>query len=1243
MTQDYKVKAGVCLFFACTLMARAEVQGVYYPEARWTTDHTVTANILEWGRPLTLKVCWEQPDKLVHKDNLSYPEREVVLQLGDVKKNIQTAVEAAWKKYANLDFKWINEEFGASCDIRIYLDHRINEGEDASHVLGHYTGIGVKSKTKAIRLNLLYFDPVEIRDFSDASKKYTSWKRPGVAEGVYEGISKTSATAEARQNMAQRIVNFVMVHEFGHALGIYHEQCYDPMAYGVKDGCDASLKSIMEPIGPYDPYSVMLYTSPKVASYDAEPSCGDVITIRTLYGVKEVPGDRKNHCRVGTNICRTITPMPKSGDDPIPANIPGGSCHMAEIDESVVGALPFEQISKTNISTIENTIVNVEKVELGFSDPPEPATVPIGNSCHEQNWISPAQGTDAPLVKVHPGNLVRVKIAFNGWKDYSYKVYATGNALGTLSKTPMIPIHNKDVSANEWTGIDFMYPVPQSFCTPGIGGACTPDKNWYLGFMLVRSRTFRDGPLPPITINNQCHTTRSVWVSEKIPHKVIVQELQPVTRTAEARFAILNASSSDAGPGHPDAIPGESHSLAWVHSDQVLSQSFELLLYDVKDSPKETPRATWAIGTYKKSPGTNTVWINLPETFAYPGGNPVKMKGWARIKGIGAISSTSKLTAYSPAFYIGAPAPQLFSLEPAEGDPGDMITVNGRFINAATTPVTVTYRGEQAEILERTEDYIRFLIPATRRSGNVQVSLDGIPSNPLKFQIWPRIESIVPEHPKAGEVAEIRGYGLTESGLATTILLGDESAQIHEASEGTIKFSLFNSCLYGPGPLRVTVGTASVSQIVTPTPIISTGTMDAGVPGQEVTVMGESFPGYAQVFLNGMTIPSVTQGYTAIHFTVPQGATTGELKVIIPAYQGQSQVESNSIHFTVGPKPTFLSNNYGLPSSVVEIGGYFGNSGSSRIVRIGQTQCPIVSSSSSQIKFTVPALANFPSGMISVEVDGLRTDFSPFTVLPVLDGLSQGFAEPGEEVRLRGSFSGNPIVLKAASTSITVIGTGTDGGKDFIAFCVGTDFSSVSLSVGVRRYLGIGEIPLGTLTVHARPVIAVLEPAYGSPGDNIALKGIHFTHGGPSPEVRFGGSLATVVSFSDETLIVTVPPGSDEDMVTVSRVEGADRIPSFALPFRYTPVLSSFKPGVAVRGGVLEIQGFNFSSSSNDLVYVGNALATVLSRTTTSFRVRISQRAVTGDMQVVSDGVASAKVPIKVVPNLTPMLSILLQ
>jgi len=525
----------------------------------------------------------------------------------------------------------------------------------------------------------------------------------------------------------------------------------------------------------------------------------------------------------------------------------------------------------------------------------------------------------------------------------------------------------------------------------------------------------------------------------------------------------------------------------------------------------------------------------------------------------------------------------------------------------------------------------------------VLVTLDGEPSNDLTLQVVPKIESVVPEHPKAGEMAEIHGYGFDLPGQSPSATLLSVPAQIASFDNETIRFSFYHSCVYGPGSLTVTVGDASASKNIVPQPYVAPGTTDAGVPGQRIGIAGEGFGVGSQIYLSGTQMSDVTvMGNSSITFTVPSSAVSGELKVVIPASSGQTQTESNSIYFTVGPKPSSISRDYGSPGDLITVGGSFGTDASIRKVFLGLVECAISSSSQSEIKFWVPSIVGLPSGIISITVDSRSAPYLPFTVLPAIAGVSSNICLPGEEVRVYGYFGNAEIIASGGSVRVSALGKGTEGGRDYFAFVLMDDFEIATIAFSVKRYLGTGNLPFAQQVLYVKPSIVSVDPPIGSPGDLVTLSGFHFSPYGQTPIVAIGSSSAEVVTTSDQSLIVKVPEGEGQVRVSVFREIMSGFAESPPSHFRYLPVPRTWLPVVPIKGGMLRIDGAGFSPVGNNQVYVGGKSATIVSATPYQLNVRLDPASPSGDLKVVSDGVASLPKPIKVAPNLAPILSLLM-
>jgi hypothetical protein len=602
------------------------------------------------------------------------------------------------------------------------------------------------------------------------------------------------------------------------------------------------------------------------------------------------------------------------------------------------------------------------------------------------------------------------------------------------------------------------------------------------------------------------------------------------------------------------------------------------------------------------------------------------------------------LVVYSLPFYVSPPAPTIETMAPQHGNPGDIVTLTGRFDGIGSLPATLTYKGVSVAIMTKSESQITFAVPQVRTSGAVVVAVDGIESHPLQFQIDPRIESISPAHPRAGEAMTVTGYGFRFGDAPVTVSFGSLAGSLGEISDESFQYTFPLSCLYGPGPLTISLGNASAVKSITPTPTLTDLMGDAGVPGQTVRLYGAGFASWSMVSLNDNLISPIEVTGSTISFILPQGSVSGPIKLVIPATGDQTQVESNSFQFTVGPKPGTISKDFGSQGETITMTGSFGQASSSRSVKIGSTSCAIQSSSASSIQFQVPLSASSVSGVISVTVDGISSVFRPFTIVPTITSYSQNYAGYGEEIRIYGYFHGSEIVLNSQSASISILERGVgQNGYDYLAFSVLNDFSATSIGIEAARFMSPGTLPITSLTLYPRPFVSGVQPGYGLAGEQVSISGSHFTDGGTVPQILVGNATATLITSAADRLDVTVPAGSDLQSLTVRRPVSGGAAPSFPVEFRYRPILGSFQPAVAIRGGKLTITGQNFDPQGDNQVYVGGVLAQSISATTTTLVVRVDPASLPSGIQVFTRQAPSDVVPLRVISSLVPALSLILE
>ncbi|MBC7923084.1 MAG: IPT/TIG domain-containing protein [Ferruginibacter sp.] len=160
--------------------------------------------------------------------------------------------------------------------------------------------------------------------------------------------------------------------------------------------------------------------------------------------------------------------------------------------------------------------------------------------------------------------------------------------------------------------------------------------------------------------------------------------------------------------------------------------------------------------------------------------------------------------------------------------------------------------------------------------------------------------------------------------------------------------------------------------------------------------------------------------------------------------------------------------------------------------------------------------------------------------------------------------------------------------------------------------------------------ITALEPASGPVGSTVTIRGrgfnadeVRFTGPDRNSRVRFGTREATVVSASDEALVVIVPniPPTDPQSVTVALgflTSNSDAVtgPIFTLT-PPPPTVAGISPESGSPGSVVTITGTNFSPTVSDNAVTVNGLAvSVTSATATQLTVLIPFEATSGPIQV---------------------------
>jgi hypothetical protein len=375
------------------------------------------------------------------------------------------------------------------------------------------------------------------------------------------------------------------------------------------------------------------------------------------------------------------------------------------------------------------------------------------------------------------------------------------------------------------------------------------------------------------------------------------------------------------------------------------------------------------------------------------------------------------------------------------------------------------------------------------------------------------------------------------------------------------------------------------------TPHISSFAPTDGPAGTSVDIQGANFSGATSVMFNGTGANFTVDSDSAIHATVPNGATTGPISVMTP-----SGTDTSSTVFTVlpppPPPPTIASftPTSGAAGTTVDIRGTnFTSAGSVRFASSGQASFTI--DSDSEIHAIVPDSAT--TGPISVvSGGGTGTSSSTFTVTPTISSVTPASGPVGTEVTIRGTgltpvtsitFNGfaDPSFVAYSPTYITTnVPAGATTGPISVTTPYGAATSSSSFSI----------------TPPPGPTINSLSPTTGPVGTRVDIHGTEFSG---ATNVSFNGTAdpSFVVNSATE-ITATVPSGATTGPISVTGPGGTATSSSL---FTVTPpptTITGFSPSSGHAGQQVTITGSNLTGATS--VMLGTTSATFAVSTASS-------------------------------------------
>lgn len=312
---------------------------------------------------------------------------------------------------------------------------------------------------------------------------------------------------------------------------------------------------------------------------------------------------------------------------------------------------------------------------------------------------------------------------------------------------------------------------------------------------------------------------------------------------------------------------------------------------------------------------------------------------------------------------------------------------------------------------------------------------------------------------------------------------------------------------------------------------------------------------------------------------------------------------------------------------------------------VGGVAAPVVLALADAVVLIVPE--GLPVGPADLVITRGTAASAPatFEVLapatPVVTSLSPSVATPDTVLVLHGEHLGTPPerveLAFAGAAPVRALGLG----RAAVVVVPATAVSGpATVTVG-----GVASAPFDVVVGDApAPVVAALVPAAASPGSLVRIEGTDLRVPGDRLLVTFGGVRAAIFALDAGSVTVIVPTGAADGDVVVD-VGGR---PSTGVPFdvvaRGAPTITALVPDDVAIGDVLDVEGTDLVDLSGwrpggrppfplfgDLrVQIGGKDAWFVVPTVEGLRLRVPAGAITGDVVVSVNGVASAPAPLTI-------------
>src|SRR6202049_2133013 len=345
--------------------------------------------------------------------------------------------------------------------------------------------------------------------------------------------------------------------------------------------------------------------------------------------------------------------------------------------------------------------------------------------------------------------------------------------------------------------------------------------------------------------------------------------------------------------------------------------------------------------------------------------------------------------------------PSISSLSPTSGAVGASITIAGLNFGSTQGTSTVKFNGTTATVTSWSTTSIVATVPNGATTGNVVVTVGGNASNGVSFTVipTPSVTSLSPTSGAVGAAVTITGTNFGSTQGTSTVKFNGTTATVTSWSATSIATTVPSGATTGNVVVHAS-GVDSNGSTFTVFPSISSLSPTSGAVGASITIAGLNFgstQGTSTVKFNGTTATVTSWSATSIVATVPNGATTGNVVVMV----GGNASNGSSFTVVAAPNITSLSPTSGAVGAAVTITGTnFGSTQATRTVKLNGTTATVTSWSRTSIATTVTSGAT--TGNVVVHASGVDSNGSTFTVFPSISSLSPTSGAVGESIHIAG-------------------------------------------------------------------------------------------------------------------------------------------------------------------------------------------------------------------------------------------------